>query len=372
MTWTAATVPAATWSAAAHGSDLHTELVMMTKIATERFARLTRGIAAYHAHPYRRALVDPPATLRAGGLRLLDYGDPARPNAQPLLIVPSLINRHYILDLQEHRSFVRFLTKAGFRPFVVAWEDFGPGARSATVDACVTGPLEAALALVREATGQNPILLGYCLGGILTMALAARRPRDISGLVFMATPWDFHAGGCRLAQSAPQALAIAEPLLQAMGALPVDAVQTLFYALDPFHVIDKFLDFAALDQASASATAFVALEDWLNDGLPLPAPITRTLLDEWYGDNRTANGDWQVAGAAVRPENVTHPSLVMVPMRDRIVPPASAQALAAALHGAETLLIDIGHIGMVSSRNAPGQVWNPLVKWMHQLSGTAV
>ena len=157
-----------------------------------------------------------------------------------------------------------------------------------------------------------------------------------------------------------------------MGALPVDAVQTLFYALDPFHVIDKFLDFAALDQASASATAFVALEDWLNDGLPLPAPITRTLLDEWYGDNRTANGDWQVAGAAVRPENVTHPSLVMVPMRDRIVPPASAQALAAALHGAETLLIDIGHIGMVSSRNAPAQVWNPLVKWMHQLSGTAV
>jgi polyhydroxyalkanoate synthase len=213
------------------------------------------------------------------------------------------------------------------------------------------------------------MLIGYCLGGLLALALAMRRTADVSGLVFMATPWDFHAGDNSLSRSASQVALMMEPMLQMLGSLPIDAVQTLFYSLDPFHVIEKFLKFADLDQSSDQATAFVALEDWLNDGLAMPAAIARTLMSEWYGANSPAAGAWRVNGQAMRPADLPLPSLVLVPSQDRIVPPPGALALDAVLTNSTAIAVNTGHIGMVSSRRAPAMVWRPLLDWMQQTTG---
>ena len=60
---------------------------------------------------------------RGGAARLLDYGRGAAVPA--VLIVPSLINRHYILDLLRERSFVRYLAAQGLRPLVLDWGEPG-------------------------------------------------------------------------------------------------------------------------------------------------------------------------------------------------------------------------------------------------------
>src|SRR3546814_11119030 len=71
--------------------------------------------------------------------------------------------------------------------------------------------------------------------------------------------------------------------------------------LDPQLVVRKFLAFGRLDAASRKAEEFVALEDWLNDGVPLAAPVARECLGRWYGDNATARGQWRLAGCPVDP-----------------------------------------------------------------------
>ena len=172
-----------------------------------RFGVLLTGIERYRHHPYRRDLADPPEIWRDGTTRLLDYGAtadtpaadtaPAHANgadAQPLLVVPSLINRAYILDLSGEVSLLRWLAAAGQRPYLVDWD--GPGAqeRDFTLTDYIAGRLEAALDAVLAATGRPPVLVGYCMGGDLALALAQRRQRDLDALVLMATPWDFHAG----------------------------------------------------------------------------------------------------------------------------------------------------------------------------------
>ncbi len=370
MTWSSAAFPAAMWSSILRGTDPRSEFLTMVQIASDRFARLMRGIDAYQQHPYRRTLPEPSVYWQCEGMQVLDYGLQSKPDAPPLLIVPSLINRHYILDLRENHSFVRFLAAQGFRPLVVAWDGFGHVAEPVTIEACITRMLEPALIQILRQTGQRPALIGYCLGGLLTLALATRRPDGVAAQVFMATPWDFHAGNCRLAETAANALAMIEPTLQALGSMPVDAVQVLFYAIDPFHVIEKFLTFADIDPASDEAAAFVALEDWLNDGLPLTAPITRTLLGAWYTDNAPAHGEWSVAGTVISPLAAYQPAYVLVPQQDRIVPPASAEALGAMLPNAVTQTVETGHIGMVSSHRAPVLVWQPLTAWLHNRLGS--
>src|SRR3546814_15335463 len=66
-----------------------------------RLAALADGIEAYRRHPYRRDLADPPVLWQEGSCRLLDYGAGAARagGSAPVLVVPSLINRAYVLDL---------------------------------------------------------------------------------------------------------------------------------------------------------------------------------------------------------------------------------------------------------------------------------
>ena len=153
-------------------------------------------------------------------------------------------------------------------------------------------------------------------------------------------------------------------LADALGELPADALQVMFAALDPLLAARKFSAFAQLPPASAAARSFVALEDWLNDAVPLTGPVAHACLEDWYGSNTPARGAWRVGGEAVLPERVRAPALNVVPARDRIVPPASAAALSAALGHVETWRPPLGHIGMMASPRAKRLLWRRLADWV--------
>jgi len=110
-----------------------------------------------------------------------------------------------------------------------------------------------------------------------------------------------------------------------------------------------------------AADAFVVLEDWANDGPPLPLPVARDLAERFYGDDAPGSGAWRVGGRAVDPAGLTMPLLDIVARRDRIVPPA------AALSGTgigQPLGLDAGHVGMVVGGRARALLWEPLAQWL--------
>jgi polyhydroxyalkanoate synthase len=307
-----------------------------------RYHALLGGLQAYRAHPYRRNVSEPPAVWQEGTSRLLDYapdggasrsggaGDETR---TPVLVVPSLINRAYILDLNEQTSLLRWLASHGFRPFLMDWDRPGAEERGFSLSDYVAGRLERALDHVLAQTGRKPHLIGYCMGGLLALALAVRRSEDLNALALLATPWDFHAEQAAQARLVGASLASLTPLMALRGELPVDVIQGLFASLDPLQVIRKFIAFSSLAPDDPGALQFVAVEDWLNDGVALAAPVARECLGDWYGKNVTAEGGWRIGGEAILPERVALPSLCILPDQDRIVPPASAAALAESLPG---------------------------------------
>ncbi len=128
--------------------------------------------------------------------------------------------------------------------------------------------------------------------------------------------------------------------------------------LDPFSAERKFTRFAALDPNGDKARAFVALEDWVNDGVPLTAAVARDCARSWYSDNEPARGQWQIGGETVDPKGLRSPALVVVPDHDRIVPPA------AALGGATVLRPPLGHVGMMSVARAPAMLWTAIADWL--------
>ena len=331
----------------------------------ERSQDLLDAVLIYRRHPYVRETEPAPVAWRAGSTALLDYGT-RNLDGQPVLVIPSLINRYYILDLRSDQSFLRYLEGCGFRPFVVDWDAPGPGEARFTLTDYVAGRLDQVLDAVRAITGKPPVVLGYCMGGLLALALATRRQADIRALGLLATPWDFTAGAPPVAALLP----LMRPFLTATSdrghEVGTDLLQALFHMLDPMLVIKKFLRFRSLDADGAEAIDFVALEDWLNDGVPLMGPVAAEAFLDWYGANTPARLCWKIAGRTVDPADISLPTSIIIPSRDRIVPPPSAEALAAALPHAETMRVRLGHVGMMASTNAKKAVWEPLGAWMEE------
>ena len=335
-----------------------------------RLAALAKGLEAYRHHPYHRDLADPPVLWQEGACRLLDYGGIPEAKGQKdrpsVLVVPSLINRAYVLDLTAERSLLRWLARQGVRPLLMDWGRPGAEERGFTLTDYIAGRLERALDALRAQEQSPPLVLGYCMGGLLALGLALRRQDDLAGLVLLATPWDFHAENAPHSRMAAATLPLAAPLLDSLGEMPVDLLQALFSSLDPHLVVRKFLAFGRLDQGSAKARDFVALEDWLNDGVPLAGPVAAEALLGWYGENLPGRQLWRIAGRTVVPGDIGLPSKVIIPSRDRIVPPPSAEPLGGLLPHAETLHVPLGHVGMMASTNAKKAVWEPLGAWMEE------
>lgn len=330
----------------------------------DRLGALMAGIQAYHDHPYRRDLPEPPVLWREGGTRLLDYNADAGPDARTVLFVPSLVNRYYVLDLMRDRSLVRWLAGRGFRPLVVDWGDLSETERGFDLTDYIDGRLGRALDAATAAGGGPVLVAGYCMGGNLALALACRRAADVSALALLATPWDFQAELAEQARLFATGGDAWTGVLTALGELPVDLLQTFFAMLDPNLAIRKFTAFGRLDPASDEARRFVALEDWLNDGVPLAGPVARECLVGWYGENSPYRGEWRVAGGPVDPAAFTAPTLLAIPDNDRIVPPGSARALAAAMPHACVITPPSGHIGMVVGGQAETGLWQPLADWL--------
>lgn len=326
-----------------------------------RSAAMLRGIEAYRHHPYHRDLPPPPALWEEGASVIRDYGEG---RGLPVLFVPSLVNRAYILDLSARRSFLRWLAGQGLRPLLLDWGEPGDTERRFDLTDYIAGRLVRAIDAMTALTGGPMPLVGYCMGGLLAVAAAERRPDAVSAVVALATPWDFHAEDAEQVRLKATLITALRPWLSLWGEMPVDMLQALFTSLDPLLAAKKFTAFGRAGTGSAKAVDFVALEDWLNDGVPLPTGVAVDCIGGWYGDNSPARGTWRIAGRPVRPAGIGRPSLHVIPSQDRIVPPDSARALADAMPGSERLEPPLGHIGMMVGGGARQAVWEPLAAWL--------
>jgi len=324
-------------------------LALLTQVCGDDRARLAaalRGVRAYQAHPFRRTLPDMPVVAREGGSTVRDYGG----DGPAVLFVPSPINPPTVLDLTEGNSLLRWLSREGVRVLLLDWGPADEDWLEAGLDTLVER-----LATLIERCGLVAVT-GYCLGGTLALALPDGVP--VSRLALLAAPW--HFDGYSDAQRADIARHAADTraLSDKLGAHPIELLQPGFWALDRAGVVDKFVRFADLDPADPRAAAFVALEDWTNDGTPLPLRAARELFDDLFAQDRSGRGCWHIAGRDIDPATWRVPILNVVAARDRLVPPASALRLGTRLD------LDAGHVGMIVGSRARALLWEPLAQFL--------
>lgn len=332
------------------------------------FSAALEGMASYQDSPPLRRPAEPPVVWRDGAARLLDYsGFCADPKAPVALVLPSLVNGPWILDLSRARSFLRGLAAAGVRPYLLDWGDPGVEERAFALSDYVE---RRALPAVRQAarlSGAKQVgVIGHCMSGALAAATAFRAGRDVSRFVLMAAPWDFRS--LRPPENARPRRADLERLIDACGAVfggaPSDILNTLFFLRDPLQAVRKFPGFARKGRDSAFGRMFVAVEDWLGEGPRLSAPAARTLFLDWALDDDLSQGRWRVAGERFDPGKIKAPALVVASRSDTVAPYESASAAAKALPSARLITPSGGHVGMVVGSRARAELWEPVAEFL--------
>lgn len=339
---------------------------------------LLNGLLKYYSAPSSicsstqyQAERDQRTVFRCGAGRLMQY-PPRVPDsldhlrAPWILLLPSLINRSYILDLRpDAYSLVQYLTQQGIGVLLWDWGELSPTEHSFDLNAYWGQRLQPAL---EYALTHYPRLAvgGYCLGGLFALAAAQLYPGHINRLVLIATPWDF-AGFPLLNPIAPRVWQQSlHYLLQHFGYIPGPLLHSWIQYLHLPQILNKFINLGMGEPEQSEHHAhreqlqhFAILEDWANDCSDLAAGVAQEIGVNFYLHNSPLRNQWQLGGVSVTPQAIRIPTLLIYGHKDSICPPPAALALGERLGPQYCRLVaaSSGHVGLIAGNRARHTTW---------------
>lgn len=254
---------------------------------------------------------------------------------RPLLYVPPLVNRYYLLDLTPKSSMIRWLVEQGHTLFVISNVNPGPElADKGLADWVEHGPIEA-LRFIEERTGERAVdVFGFCMGGTLAgiaaALLAARSEGDrMASLTTIGSMFDFRQMGQWSAFREPEQLRNMERHLEARGYMAAHDLQALFSLVRANDLIwSSVVSHYLLDQEAPASD----LLHWFADG----ANISRAFLLDWAREvlvaNKLKHGGLELRGEAIDLGRVETP-LLCISLKDDHVSAWQATYEGAALFG---------------------------------------
>lgn len=356
---------AAWWKQAGLSAQYKNQYEEFLKESGARTQDFMDGIKLYQQLDFKRTVKNPPVIWAMGSSKVLDYSQTQAWDAPVLFVVPSLINRAYVLDLSEKSSFLRQLAQAGIRPFLLDWGELSDAEREFSMEDYINRYLLPAMDHVSAFTRRPISVMGYCMGGMLAMAATVFRP-ETEKLILLASPWDFHEGQEWLIPWLYASSAYLNTMIDQSAELPVEVIQYMFAILNPVGVIRKFRELPQFADNLEKLQEFASVEDWLNDCTPVAPKAAKELLFDWYRDNKPKLGQWKVNNRVIDPKDIHQETLVIIPQKDKIVSPKSAVLLTKNLPLSHMIQPDTGHIGAIIGKNADPEVMQPIVNFLKE------
>lgn len=288
------------------------------------------------------------------GIRVFRFITPRKKTGlPPIFLVPSLINRSYIMDLMDENSLVQALTRAGYPVYLIDWGVFGPQHDhlpfSFFVDDMISRATDEILA---DTKSDKVALLGYCMAGTMVLMHTALHPDRVSHLTLLASPVQFHDDGILSKWAQPEIFPI-EDLMDTMDHMDATMLQSSFLMMKPLSYFQKIKSAYEGCLNPRFFNGFVHLESWVNDNTSVSGTAYKEYVKLCYHEDAVVEGIFSVSGKTVDLRDISCPILNIMALKDHIVPPESSRIIDKLVSVPVTdIEIDAGHIGVIMGRKA--------------------
>jgi polyhydroxyalkanoate synthase len=241
--------------------------------------------------------------------------------AEPLLYVPPLVNRYYMIDLVPRQSLVKWLVDEGRTVFVISWVNPTEDHRDKDVGSYVREGVITAIEQVAKCTAKAPDLFSFCLGGTLTAIalawLAAKgRADEVNSATLIGALVDFSDMRDWSAFVHEAHLGAIEDHLEAQGFADSLELQRLFAAMRANDLIwSSVVNHYLLDKPAPPSDLLY----WFEDGARIPAAFLKSYNRELLLENRLKEpAGFMVGDVAIDLAAITTPTLVIALKDDHV------------------------------------------------------
>jgi polyhydroxyalkanoate synthase len=293
-------------------------------------------------------------------------------NPVPVLIVYALVNRPYMVDLQEDRSIVRSLLEGGLDVYLIDWGYPDAADCYITLDDYINGYIDRCVDVLRRRHGMDAVnILGICQGGTFSLCYSALHPEKVRNLITTVTPVDFHAGNNLLSLWARHV--DVDLVVDTLGNIPGEVLNWTYLCLKPFRLTgQKYLDLVNVLDDPVQAGNFVRMEKWVFDSPDQAGEAFREFMKEFYQRNGLIKGEVRIGGRTVDLARVTMPVLNIFASEDHLVPPAASRPLEQYVGTDDYTALEFpgGHIGIYVSGKSQKMIPPAICKWLADRSAT--
>jgi len=336
--------------------ELAAEIVEKTDISIDRLETM---LAADVGHTESEVVYE------ENKLTLHRYEPAAVEHGTPVFIVYALVNRPYILDLQPDRSVIRRLLDAGFEVYLVDWGRPSRLDQSLGMADYVDRYMDNCIDAICARSGVDDVhLLGYCMGGTMSIMYTVLHQERVRTLGLMATPVSFDGTGGILERWGTHydpAVAV-----ETFGNLPGELLALEFSMMDPVdQYVTKYVRLYENIEDDDFVANFARMEQWVWDSVDVPGEAYREFVADIYQDNRLARNEYHLAGEHIDLATIEVPVLQVVGQYDHIVPPESSTPFNEKTASGDERLIEFpaGHIGISVSSKAHRDLWPAVCEW---------
>jgi len=287
-------------------------------------------------------------------LRLLDASGQPR-SGPPVLFVPAPVSRYFILDLLPGRSFAGHIAGAGFDVYIIDFGTPGDEDRFADLEYFVDGLVRRCVRTVSAISGRPAInVVGYCLGGTLSLLYTALYPSTVSRLVLLTTMIDGDVKG-GIAWVAHQ-MGLAGESYDNPRLVPAAEIKGWFEMLAPGSnsLMGRVNDlWERLDDPPDRLRDVRTMATWVDDVVPAPGRLLAEMYQQFGpGRNRLIAGTATVGDRRIDTRAISMPLLSVSAAKDLIAPPEGVDAISSLVPHAEVMRLPGGHVGIVAGRTA--------------------
>jgi polyhydroxyalkanoate synthase len=293
-------------------------------------------------------------------------GEKAPTAKVPLLIVYALVNRPYMVDLQDDRSLVKGLLARGEDVYLIDWGYPDRSDRFLDLEDYIERFLDGAVDHLRQVHDVDAInLLGVCQGGTFTLCYSALHPDKVKNLITMVTPVDFHTPDNMLSHWTREM--DVDLFVDTLGNVPADMMNACYLMLKPFRLnLQKYVGLVDILDDKQAIENFLRMEKWIFDSPDLAGEAFRQFIKQFYQGNGFINGGIDIGGREVHLGDVDMPVLNIYAEQDHLVPPDASRALRdlAGTDDYTELSFKGGHIGIYVSGRAQREVPTAIHEWL--------